>query len=162
MIKRQKVIKYIAFVLVFLTMLITVPIKRYYNNSISITRTEHTKTIKYGRDIIISLCLDESSTIFDSYKKDIIANGELDFYGYDVITGKLNNEYIYCVRDTEKHKTMTIVYDNKNILKSAILKLIDKNILILTDYQYYRINRFLFGIKRPLIYSLVGTVNNLE
>lgn len=161
MIKRQTAIKGIAFVLVFITMLITVPIKRYYNHNISITRTESTKTIRYGKNIIISLCEDKSSTIFDNYKKDIIKNGKLDFYGYDAITGELNNKKCYCVRDTMKNKTMVITYENKQTLKNAILELLNKNILVVTDYQYYRLNRFLFGIKRPLL-SYVGTINNIK
>lgn len=158
--KRQTAIKCIAFVLVFLTMLITVPIKRYYNDNISITRTENIKTIKYGKQITISLCQDKEATIFNSYKKDIISNGKLDFYGYDVITGKLNNNLIYCVKDNEKDKTMVIIYKDKNVLKSSILKLIDKNILVMTEYQYYRLNRFLFGYARPKF--VIGTASNIE
>ncbi len=159
--KRQTAIRGIAFVLVFMTMLITLPIKRYYKNSISITRTETIKTIKYGHQIVISQCDDKSSTLFYSYKKDIINQGKLNFYGYDVITGKLQDNYIYCVRDTLKNKTMVISYKDKLLLKKAIVELLDKNILILTEYQYYRLNRFLFGFKRP-VFSIIGTASNIE
>ncbi len=101
MVKRQTTIKIIAFILVFFTMLITLPIKRYYNDNISITR------------------------------------------------------------DEVKHKTMIIVYKDKKLLKTAILKLIDKNILTLTEYQYYRLNRFLFGYRRPIL-DVIGTVSNID
>lgn len=160
-IKRQTTIKIIAFILVFFTMLITLPIKRYYNDNISITRTEKIKTIKYGKQIVISLCEDKNSSLFITYKKDIISNGNLDFYGYDVITGSLHDKRIYCVRDEVKHKTMIIVYKDKNLLKTAILKLIDKNILTLTEYQYYRLNRFLFGYRRPIL-DVIGTISNID
>lgn len=160
-IKRKTFIRIISFVLVFFTMILTLPIKRYYNDNIIITRTEKIKTIKYGNQIIISLCEDKNYSLFTTYKKDIITNGKLDFYGYDVITGSLQDKKVYCVKDDLKHKTMIIIYKDKKLLKTAVLKLLDKNILILTEYQYYRLNRFLFGYKRPII-STIGTISNID
>ena len=160
-IERKTIIKIIAFILVFFTMLITLPIKRYYNSSISITKTNDIKSIKYGNNISISFCDDKNLSIFNSYKKDIINNGELDFYGYDVIYGKLGENFIYCVKDNFKSKSIIMIYKDKHLLKKAVLELIDKNILTLTEYQYYRLNRFLFGYKRPE-FSIIGTVTNID
>ena len=146
MLKKNTFIIGVLMFIFTLVSIVTIPLKQHNKERIITSVVEDIKTIRYNNDIKIITGIDSKDfKLFNVYKKDILMNGKLNFYGYDIVTGELHTKNVYCARDCSTGSTLIIFYENKNNLKRCIVKLVDKRILYLSEYHYYRLSMFLFG-----------------
>lgn len=151
--KKINVPMVITIVFIVSIMLIRMPFKKYYETRIKVYQTENCYMLKYGtRCTSYAYCNDKDLERFNMFKKKIFIEGILDFYSYDVLTGIVNDEYIYVARDVKNQKTLVIRYKNKQKLMKHTLEALKTKRLEISDYHKYRLTRFLFGYDKGLSY----------